>query len=148
MGLLRELLLTLDLGKAEYINQPKPDAKPTIKRGKYDGLSRKAKRRKMIMEDEAPEKDRSIAASVRSAKKSALPRKITEKEAPRAAKKKSMKVKPRRDKPGKVGGGKKSAFDSDRGAKGAGGGHEGMRAKPVKVNLSKKGSKGGKGKKR
>jgi len=83
---------------------------------------------------------RNINAAIRNAKKAARPVKITEalpKPKPKAASKKSGAK-------GKVGGGKRrSAFDDA-------GTHEGMRAKPVKVNLAKKGKGNmakGKGKK-
>ncbi|ORX37774.1 P-loop containing nucleoside triphosphate hydrolase protein [Kockovaella imperatae] len=115
------------------VNSKTEKANP-IKRGKYDGLSRKAKRRKMIMEDEAPDKDRGIAAAIRSAKKTARPKKITELDSRPQKTKKSVSG-PKK--------GKRSAFDSDKGAQRGGSGHEGMRAKPVKVNLSKKGKGGG-----
>jgi hypothetical protein len=120
-------------------------------------MSRKAKRRKMaIEEDEREHATRPTAAAIRLAKKSNLPKKITESVVPVARKgKPSSKPKPK----GSGGGGQSklpavgskkghSAFDDDR--RGASAGrtsrHEGMRAKRVKVDL-KKGGKGGKGKK-
>ncbi|WVR08092.1 ATP-dependent RNA helicase DRS1 [Kwoniella sp. DSM 27419] len=110
------------------------------KRGKYDGLSRKLKRRKMAMEEDEADHSaqRSTTMAIRHAKRSSLPRKITEPAAKPVAAKKGRKV----------GGGKKrSAFDD---APISGGGaskkHEGMRAKQSKVNLDKKGKGGGKGK--
>ncbi|WVW86968.1 ATP-dependent RNA helicase DRS1 [Kwoniella bestiolae CBS 10118] len=106
------------------------------KRGKYDGLSRKAKRRKMAMEEDQADQQSSNSTSmaIRNAKKAARPVKITEA---------LPKAKSTGKKSGKVGGGKrKSAFDDDSKPSKK---HEGMRAKPTKVNLDKKG-KGGKGK--
>ncbi|WVQ80664.1 ATP-dependent RNA helicase DRS1 [Cryptococcus sp. DSM 104549] len=117
----------------------KEKEKPAVKRGKYDGLSRKLKRRKMAMEeDEADaQASRSTAMAIRSAKKSALPKKIT---AP-------IEQKTGKGGKGGPGAGKKrkggSAFDDER--SGGKKSYEGMRAKPTKVNLDKKG-KGGKGK--
>ncbi|KAK6908494.1 ATP-dependent RNA helicase DRS1 [Kwoniella mangroviensis CBS 8886] len=107
------------------------------KRGKYDGLSRKAKRRKMAMEEDQADQQssKSTTMAIRNAKKAARPVKITEAlPKPKSTAKKS----------GKVGGGgkRKSAFDDDNKPSKK---HEGMRAKPTKVNLDKKG-KGGKGK--
>ncbi|WWC65820.1 ATP-dependent RNA helicase DRS1 [Kwoniella dejecticola CBS 10117] len=118
---------------------PKKDGKKdpnAPKRGKYDGLSRKAKRRKMAMEEDQADQQssKSTALAIRNAKKASRPVKITEAlPKTKSAPKKSS---------GKVGAGKrKSAFDDDKPSKK----HEGMRAKPTKVNLDKKG-KGGKGK--
>jgi ATP-dependent RNA helicase DDX27 len=114
--------------------------KPAVKRGKYDGLSRKTKRRKMAIEADEAEgvSSKPIDAAIRSAKKSARPGKITE---PLA--KPASKTKPKfgaaaaKKKRTRVGGGKGSAFE-DGSSKG---GHEGMRAQQTKVNLNKKGNK-------
>lgn len=104
------------------------------KHGKYDGLSRKQKRRKMANEEEERENARSnVATAIRNAKKASRPVKITE---PLKAKSKAAGRKDKKKKGGskiKLGG-KGSAFE-----------HEGMRAKPVKVALDKK-KGGGKGK--
>jgi ATP-dependent RNA helicase DDX27 len=107
-------------------------AKDKIKRGKYDGLSRRVKRRKMAMEED--EKDAgSQNAAIRAAKKGQRPKKITE----------AMPTAERKKAKGKKRG---SAFDEEKGSK-KGGKHEGMRAKPVKVNLAKGGKGKGKGRK-
>lgn len=93
-------------------------------------MSRRQKRRKMAAEEDAADQAASqrVSAAIRSAKKKARPGKITEAIKPVGkAKAKSGK------RPGA--GAKRSAFDD----------HEGMRAKPTKVNLSKKGKGGGKG---
>lgn len=105
---------------------PEAKAAPKIKRDKYDGLSRKMKRRKMANEED--EKDNRAAAAIRAAKKTARPVKITQ-ALPQTAGRKGGKSKSGKSKKG-------SAFEQDRGARG--GAREGMRAKPVKVNLSKK----------
>lgn len=78
------------------------------------------------------------SASIRAAKKEARPQKI----GLLGTGKPNGVPKNGGSKAGKgVKGGKKSAFDEKSGGK-----HEGMRAKQVKVNLSKKGKVGGKGK--
>lgn len=144
-----------DTGKEGYVGKfpsaaadpSDKDSKKQPKRGKYDGLSRKVKRRKMAIDaDEAEGRAASQNASIRAAKKAARPVKIGV-PVPRSAPVKAKKPQ----------GGRKSAFDERKkgGAGGAGGGgHEGMRAKPVKVSLtkgkagkSKGGSKGAKGSK-
>ncbi|WWC92760.1 ATP-dependent RNA helicase DRS1 [Kwoniella dendrophila CBS 6074] len=119
--------------------------KKEVKRGKYDGLSRKAKRRKMaIEEDQADQQSsKSTSIAIRNAKKASRPVKITESlPKPKSTSSSSSK------KSGKVGGGgkKRSAFDDNN--KSSSKSHEGMRAKPAKVNLDKKGKSksGGKGK--
>ncbi|WVQ73176.1 ATP-dependent RNA helicase DRS1 [Cryptococcus sp. DSM 104548] len=119
--------------KAKGGEKDSKDAKEKLKRGKYDGLSRRLKRRKMAIEEDAADAaaSRAQAMAIRSAKKKALPKKIGEAQ-PKKDDKKGKK--------GKVGGGKKSAFDDGKKS------HEGMRAKPTKVNLEKGGKKGGKGK--
>lgn len=104
------------------------------KRGKYDGLSRKAKRRKMAIEADAEDDSgKTTSAAIRKAKKDSRPTRITEPMAKPIIGKQKKKSK---NSTGKLGGKKGSAFDEDRGQKSRGG-HEGMRAKRVKVNLSK-----------
>ncbi|WWC73733.1 ATP-dependent RNA helicase DRS1 [Kwoniella pini CBS 10737] len=113
------------------------DGKKEPKRGKYDGLSRKAKRRKMaIEEDQADQQSsKSTSLAIRNAKKAARPVKITESlpKTKSTSKKSSTKI--------GAGNKRKSAFDDNKPSKK----HEGMRAKQTKVNLDKKG-KSGKGK--
>ncbi|ORY34815.1 P-loop containing nucleoside triphosphate hydrolase protein [Naematelia encephala] len=118
----------------------KEKEKEKIKRGKYEGLSRKQARRKFAMEEDG--RDAATEAAIRAAKKGAKPKKIT---APLTG---SISKKGKGGSGAGAGTGTKlvkrkkgSAFD-DAGPKG---GHEGMRAKRVKVGLDKKG-KGGKGK--
>lgn len=132
-----------EAGKAAHTGEAKAAARAAAKvdangkkekHGKYDGLSRKQKRRKMANDEEAREAGQAerISAAIRSAKKSSRPVKITEP----LKRKASASGKKDRKKVSKIKlGGKGSAFD----------GHEGMRAKPVKVALDKKKS-GGKGK--
>jgi len=140
-----------EAGKSTYVSSfpgakedPKNAVKKDgIKRGKYEGLSRKQTRRRLALEqDDADNNSKTTAAAVRKAKKENRPGKITEPlQKPSTGKSKSKK-KPSAG-PAKAGaGGKKrsSAFDEERGAKkgrSSGDGHEGMRAKRVKVNLSK-----------
>ncbi|OCF33533.1 ATP-dependent RNA helicase DRS1 [Kwoniella heveanensis BCC8398] len=119
-------------------------SKADSKRGKYDGLSRKAKRRKMAREeDEADQqRSRSTEMAIRHAKKSNQPKKIS---VPMPNK---VQAKGKNGRGGKTSasagkGKRKSAFDD---APGASAKHEGMRAKPTKVNLDKKGKGGGGGK--
>jgi ATP-dependent RNA helicase DDX27 len=134
--------LRVDASKAAYVGAF-PDAKTKaveskdkIKRGKYDGMSRRDKRRKMaIEEDEKENHGKGQGAAIRAAKKTQRPRKITE-AMPKPESKKSSRSK------GKKG----SAFDEERGSK-KGSKHEGMRAKPVKVNLTKGGKSKGKARK-
>lgn len=133
--------------KKSFNSKSKSDEKekPAVKRGKYDGLSRKLKRRKMAMEeDEADEQiSKNTAAAIRNAKKSAQPVKITEALPKKLSAKGKGKDKKKKVARGRVGGGKGSAFDTP------GGEREGMRAAKTKVNLDKKGgkkgAKGGKG---
>lgn len=109
------------------------------------GLSRKAKRRKMIMEEDKEFDDNKvIGASIRSAKKANRPGKIGEPEkkptGPAKKKRKTVSKKPRAG---------ASAFESDFGSKPKA--HEGIRAKKDDaVKGAKKGGKpskaGGKGK--
>lgn len=99
------------------------------KHGRYDGLSRKQKRRKMANDEEARENAAvKVSAAIRSAKKAARPVKITE---PLRAKSAAAAGKAKKKKAARIG--KGSAFGES---------HEGMRAKPVKVSLAKKGGKG------
>lgn len=125
--------------KKSFKSKSDEKEKPAIKRGKYDGLSRKLKRRKMAMEeDEADEQvSKNTAAAIRIAKKSAQPVKITE-ALPKKNLGKKGKDKKKKVARGRVGGGKGSAFDTP------GGEREGMRAARTKVNLDKKGGKKGK----
>ncbi|KAF8964183.1 ATP-dependent RNA helicase drs1 [Flammula alnicola] len=120
-------------GKLNSKKNPVDENKP--KRDKMSGLSRKAKRRKMIMEeDKEMGDDRSIKAAIRSAKKDARPSKIgiPEKKisGPPKKKHKTSGQKPR------VGG---SAFESDLGQKSKS--REGIRAR--KDDAVKQGKKGG-----
>ncbi|WRT69658.1 ATP-dependent RNA helicase DRS1 [Kwoniella shivajii] len=131
------------------LDSKKAKDKNDVKRGKYDGLSRKAKRRKMaIEEDEADQQSsKSTALAIRSAKKANRPIKITE-SLPQPKSKSKSKPSSRKPsatgKPSGPGGSnkRKSAFDDNKPSKK----HEGMRAKPTKVNLDKKGKSGGGGK--
>lgn len=131
-----------DAGKATYLNastsskhDDKKGKKDTTKHGKYDGLSRRVKRRKMAIDADAEEGNNySVAAAVRKAKKEFKPTKISE---PMA---RTTLAKPKTKAKGKK---RSSAFDDDKGKQG-GGGHEGMRAKRVKVTLKKGGKTGGK----
>ncbi|TXT15558.1 hypothetical protein VHUM_00061 [Vanrija humicola] len=122
-----------EAGKAAHAGTSKTaakdePAKKKEKHGKYDGMSRRQKRRKMAAEEDAADAAASqrVSAAIRSAKKKARPGKITEPLKPAGKAKAKSTRKPA---------GKRSAFDD----------HEGMRAKPAKVNLAKKG-KGAKGK--
>ncbi|OWZ32459.1 ATP-dependent RNA helicase DRS1 [Cryptococcus neoformans AD2-60a] len=134
-------------GKDAYVGSfPSKDKstekeKEKLKRGKYDGLSRRVKRRKMAIEEDAADAAaaRKTEMGIRAAKKNALPRKITEPQ-PRLEKAGKGKDK-KKGKAKRVTGGKGSAFESE-GKKS----HEGMRAKPAKVNLEKGKKKGAKGK--
>jgi ATP-dependent RNA helicase DDX27 len=72
--------LPLSADPTPHSNQPKRD--------KYDGLSRRTKRRKMAAEDDKEFNDQAaVAASIRSAKKSNRPRPITEDEPTKQGKK-------------------------------------------------------------
>ncbi|KAI0669913.1 DEAD-domain-containing protein [Trametes maxima] len=120
-------------GKAKQAAEPKP------KRDKFAGLSRRAKRRKMAMEeDEAPESG-AIRAAVRSAKKASRPAKIGEPERRPAQSKKKDKKKAARSK--SVTKPKGGAFEKDLGQRPV---REGVRAKKGDVigGMGKK--KGGK----
>ncbi|KAK4687977.1 ATP-dependent RNA helicase DDX27, partial [Tremellales sp. Uapishka_1] len=125
-----------DAGKTAYVSSfpttTAPEKKADkVKHGKYDGLSRKAKRRKMALEDD--EDSGAVSAAIRSAKRGARPGKISEPLArPTANKKKSSKGKKRG-----------SAFDDVKGKTKSK--HEGMRAGRDSVGMTKKGKKGGKG---
>lgn len=113
------------------------------KRDKMSGLSRKAKRRKMIAEEDKEYNDsRAIDASIRSAKKANRPDKIgvPEKRPTRPTKKKSKSI-AKKSKGG-------SAFESDFGQKSKSS-NEGIRArKDDAIKSSKKGGVGGKTKKK
>ncbi|RXW22932.1 hypothetical protein EST38_g2903 [Candolleomyces aberdarensis] len=126
--------------KAAKSDQKKgSDDKP--RRDKFAGLSRKAKRRKMAMEeDREAGTEKAINAAIRSAKKAARPSKIGHVAKP------SAPSKARGGKPGALStrSGKKGAFDTDFGSRAKH--QEGVRAvKGSKPNLNKKmKSKGGK----
>ncbi|KAG6813275.1 hypothetical protein H0H92_012689 [Tricholoma furcatifolium] len=105
------------------------------KRDKYSGLSRRAKRRKMIMEEEAKfgDEQNGINAAIRAAKKSARPAKIGVPEQ-RTTK---TKAKPKTRKVTSKAGG---AFDRD--FEGKAGRREGVRAKKGDAIGKKSGHKG------
>ena len=90
------------------------------KRDQFAGLSRRAKRRKLALEDDAGETG-AIRAAVRSAKKAYKPVKIGEPERKPAHPGKSKKLEKK-----KTGSGKAGAFDKDLGQRSA---REGVRAK-------------------
>ncbi|KLT46204.1 DEAD-domain-containing protein [Cutaneotrichosporon oleaginosum] len=124
-----------EAGKAVHTGESKTvrgKAEPTGKKekhGRYDGLSRRQKRRKMANDEEARENATvKVSAAIRNAKKAARPVKITE---PLKAKSAAAAGKGKKKKAARIG--KGSAFAES---------HEGMRAKPVKVSLGKKGGKG------
>ncbi|KII94365.1 hypothetical protein PLICRDRAFT_133018 [Plicaturopsis crispa FD-325 SS-3] len=101
----------------------KEEEAPKPKRDKFAGLSRKAKRRKLAMqEDEEMGDSRALTASIRSAKKAARPQKIgiPEKRPPKGKDKKSRK---------KVTSRTGGAFERDLGQKQKPGRGEGVRAK-------------------
>ncbi|EJF66683.1 DEAD-domain-containing protein [Dichomitus squalens LYAD-421 SS1] len=118
-------------GKSKEPAQTKP------KRDKFAGLSRRAKRRKMAMEEDAAETG-AIRAAVRSAKKATRPAKIGEPERRTTSSKKRDKKGVRSKSKTKSKGG---AFDKDLGQRPA---REGVRAKKGDVigGMGKK--KGGK----
>ncbi|PSS37722.1 hypothetical protein PHLCEN_2v415 [Hermanssonia centrifuga] len=134
-----------DLSKQQYeagftgskkVKDAKPaDAKP--KRDKFAGLSRREKRRKMAIEEDAVETG-AIRAAVRSAKKASKPAKIGEpqKKAPPSGKKGRDK-KNRRKTMSRVGG----AFEKDMGQRAV---QEGVRAKKGDVIGGMNKKKGGK----
>ncbi|VDB99617.1 unnamed protein product [Peniophora sp. CBMAI 1063] len=96
------------------------EAKP--KRDKLSGLTRRAKRRKLAMEEDAAEGNRKgVDAAIRSVKKSSRPTKLGLPE-PKADKKKSRSAKTKTKQSGK----KSGAFESDMGQRVKG---EGVRAK-------------------
>ncbi|KDR82696.1 hypothetical protein GALMADRAFT_238187 [Galerina marginata CBS 339.88] len=120
-------------GKPSKVTKALDENKP--KRDKSSGLSRKAKRRKMIMEEDKELGDsKSLNAAIRSAKKAARPPKIGEPERkvskPSKKKQKSSPKKPRTG----------SSFESDLGQKSKSS-REGIRAK--KGDAVKLGKKGG-----
>ncbi|KAJ2927138.1 hypothetical protein H1R20_g9947, partial [Candolleomyces eurysporus] len=127
-------------GKAAKSDQKKGgDDKP--RRDEFAGLSRKAKRRKMAMEeDREAGVEKAVNAAIRSAKKAARPSKIGHVAKP------SAPSKARGGKPGALStrSDKKGAFDTDFGSRAKH--QEGVRAvKGSKPNLNKKmKSKGGK----
>ncbi|KAF8922538.1 DEAD-domain-containing protein [Mucidula mucida] len=104
------------------------------KRNKFSGLSRKAKRRKLAMEDDAEMGDsRAVEASIRSAKKSARPSKIGVPE------RRSVNTKSKSRKPPKATRSSTGTFDRDLGQRAA---HEGARSKKgVSAGSGKKGPK-------
>lgn len=95
------------------------------RRDRFSGLSRKAKRRKMAMEDNEEMGDGdAVNAAIRSAKKAARPAKIGVPE------KRAIKSKGKKSKTKATKGGRGGAFDRDLGQRNTGGeGHEGVRAK-------------------
>ncbi|BEJ17488.1 hypothetical protein CspHIS471_0608890 [Cutaneotrichosporon sp. HIS471] len=131
-----------EAGKAVHTGEAKAAARAAKadangkkeKHGRYDGLSRRQKRRKMANDEEVRENAAvKVSAAIRSAKKASRPVKITE---PLKAKSAAAAGKGKKKKTSRIG--KGSAFGES---------HEGMRSKPVKVNLQKKGGKvKGKGK--
>ncbi|KAI0651840.1 DEAD-domain-containing protein [Trametes meyenii] len=120
-------------GKAKQAAEPKP------KRDKFAGLSRRAKRRKMAMEEDEAAESGAIRAAVRSAKRASRPAKIGEPERrPPQSKKKDKKRAVRSKSVTKP---KGSAFEKDLGQRPV---REGVRAKKGDVigGMGKK--KGGK----
>ena len=118
-----------------------PDRLFQPRRDKLAGLSRKAKRRKMAMEeDREAGTEKAVSAAIRSAKKASRPSKIGHVAKP------SAPSKARGGKPGaqSARSGKKGAFDTDFGSRAKN--QEGVRAvKGSKPNLNKKmKGKGGK----
>ncbi|CED85271.1 dead-domain-containing protein [Phaffia rhodozyma] len=152
----KEKKAAADASKATYVggfdNKGKkvaaPEPKEKRKRDKYDGLSRRDKRRKMAIEEDAEYNDgNQIAASIRGVKKALRPVKITE-DQPKVA----SLSKPKKKKPtvgGAGGGGKKikigkGAFDTEFGKKGEAARTEGARAGRYDgVGLGGKKGKGG-----
>lgn len=145
----REKQKAKEAGKAAYINgfpskreaasAAAEDKRPPIKRGKYEGLSRKQTRRKLAREMDAElGDDRATATSIRHAKKAARPVKITEPLPRKTVDKKRKKTYAPKARVGKGG------FDDD--ASKRSGSREGMRAgRSDGVGLGGK-KKGGKGK--
>ncbi|KAK4052203.1 nucleolar DEAD-box protein required for synthesis of 60S ribosomal subunit [Microbotryomycetes sp. JL221] len=93
---------------------PEEDAKPAPKRTPFSGLSRREKRRKMAAMEDAEDRDEGVSqkinSSIRSAKKAAMPRKMT------AVRQPSEGGTQSRNKKGKNKGGK---FDRDMGQAGS-----------------------------
>lgn len=120
----------------------KDENKP--KRDKFSGLSRREKRRKMAMEEDAQETG-AIKAAIRSAKKTQRPAKIGEKQTHLPAKQKSRDKGRKRQKV--AAGSKGSSFDKDLGQRSqrasAGASREGVRAKKGD-KIGGMGKKGGK----
>jgi len=141
-----------DASKAQYLSgvptagkdKDKAVEGTKIKRGKYEGLSRKQTRRKHARElDEELGDGRAVTASIRAAKKAGRPVKITEPERKQVNKKRKLDKKPKK----RVGTG---GFDQDAGKKGSAT-REGMRAgrsDGVGLGGKKKGGAKGGGKKR
>ena len=124
--------------KANTLIRPRLSAARQPKRDKFAGLSRRAKRRKMAMEEDAEETG-AIRAAVRSAKKASRPVKIGEPERRPNSTKKDRKKKAARTK--SVTKPKGGAFEKDMGQRAP---REGVRAKKGDVigGMGKK--KGGK----
>ncbi|KAK0478485.1 DEAD-domain-containing protein [Armillaria novae-zelandiae] len=120
-------------GRTKPVENAKDD-KDKPNRSKFSGLSRKAKRRKLAMEDDAEMGDsRSLQAAIRSVKKSAKPAKIG---VPERRPSKASKVKGRKT-PKKTPR-SAAAFDSDLGQRA----HEGARSKKgVSAGTGRKGPK-------
>ncbi|ESK88904.1 atp-dependent rna helicase [Moniliophthora roreri MCA 2997] len=122
-------------GKSKKAVEEKP------KRDKFSGLSRKAKRRKLAMEEDGGD-NRAVNAAIRSAKKAARPAKIGEPE--RRFERSSSKAKKKAR--AKVTNSRGGAFDKDFGDNASR--HEGVRAKQGDAigGMRKKGKGKGKGK--
>lgn len=117
------------------------------KRDKLDGLTRRAKRRKLALEDDNERGDAgAIAASIRSAKKAGRPAPIGEPERRLAKRTKSKDKSVKRKKP--IGRVASAGFDRDLGQKK--GPSEGVRARRGDVvgGMGKKKGKGTKGKRK
>ncbi|KAI0312629.1 DEAD-domain-containing protein [Amylostereum chailletii] len=105
-------------GNAGKLKEPTASEKP--KRDKFAGLTRKAKRRKMAIEEDAVEDRKAVDAAIRSAKKASRPPKIGVPEPRKSAGKSKEK---KHAKASRGGGG----FDRDLGSRTAA--QEGVRAK-------------------
>ncbi|TFY71055.1 hypothetical protein EVG20_g1953 [Dentipellis fragilis] len=128
-------------GPSKNSIEAKDATKP--KRDKFSGLSRKAKRRKLALEEDENSNDRkAVDAAIRSVKKASKPARIGEPEK-RDSKRSNASQKRRKSKSsGKPSG----AFERDMGQRSAGG--EGVRAKRGDVigGMKKGGKRKGKGK--
>ncbi|KAL4243573.1 DEAD box helicase family protein [Abortiporus biennis] len=123
-------------GQSERRKEDAKTDKDKPKRDKFAGLSRRAKRRKMALEEDAAEETGAIRAAVRSAKKASRPKKIGEQESrPKSDRKKDRKSK--RAVKAKAGG----AFDHDMNQRGH---REGVRAQKGDVVGGMGRKKGGK----